>query len=136
MFAMLADAVLLVHFAVVLFITAGLPLIGIGAAFGWTWVRDRRWRALHLGAIVFVAAESLAGTVCPLTLWEGALRGQRPRVGFIEQWVTRIIFYDLPTWVFTLIYTGFAALVAVAWVVVPPTKTRRAGRQGPGPDAR
>ena len=52
---MLADAFLFVHLAVVLFIVAGLPLIYIGAACRWAWVREWRWRTLHLTAIVFVA---------------------------------------------------------------------------------
>ncbi len=120
---MLADAVLLIHFVVVLFITTGLPLIYLGAALGWTWVRARRWRALHLAAIVFVAMESLLGIACPLTVWEDALRGGRPTIGFIERWIERIMFYDLPARVFILAYTGFAVLVAVTWVTVPPTRT-------------
>src|SRR5277367_1430903 len=110
---MLADAVVLVHLTIMLFITAGLPLIYIGAARRWAWVRDRRWRALHVGVIGFVAAESLLGIVCPLTLWEDALRGRTSQEGFIERWVDRILFYDLPTWMFTTAYTIFAALVVV-----------------------
>ena len=119
---MLAAFIVVVHLIIMLFITAGLPLIYIGAARRWTWVRDWRWRALHLGAIGFVAAESLAGMVCPLTLWEDALRGQQSQEGFIERWVDRILFYDFPTWVFTVAYTVFAALVVVTWFMVRPTK--------------
>jgi len=122
---MLADAVVLVHLTIMLFITAGLPLIYIGAARQWAWVRDRRWRALHVGAIGFVAAESLLGIVCPLTLWEDALRGRTSQEGFIERWVDRILFYDLPTWMFTAAYTIFAALVVVTWFVIRPTKPGR-----------
>ncbi len=121
---MLANAVLLIHFALVLFITAGLPLIYLGAAFGWAWVRAWQWRAFHLAAIVFVAMESLLGIACPLTVWEDALRGNRPNVGFIERWIEGIMFYDLPAWVFIVAYTGFAALVAVTWVTVPPARIR------------
>jgi polyferredoxin len=77
---------------------------------------------LHLAAIGLVAAESLAGIVCPLTLWEDALRGRQSQEGFIERWADRILFYDFPTWVFTAAYTVFAALVVVTWFVVPPTK--------------
>ena len=119
---MLANVVLLIHFVLVLFITAGLPLIYLGAALGWTWVRAWQWRTLHLAAIVFVAMESLLGIACPLTVWEDALRGNQPNVGFIERWIDRIMFYDLPAWVFVLAYTGFAVLVAVTWVTVPPTR--------------
>jgi len=119
---MLADCVVVIHLVVMIFITAGLPLIYLGAALRWAWVRDWRWRAVHLAAIGFVAAESLAGMVCPLTLWEDALRSRRSSVGFIERWVDYILFYDFPTWVFTIAYAAFAALVALTWFVVPPAK--------------
>jgi len=122
---MLANAILLIHFALVLFITAGLPLIYLGAALGWPWVRAWQWRAFHLAAIVFVAMESLLGIACPLTVWEDALRGNQPNLGFIERWIERIMFYDLPAQAFILAYTGFAALVAVTWVTVPPTRIPR-----------
>ena len=122
---MLADVLLFIHLGLVLFITAGLPLIYIGAACRWAWVRRWRWRATHLAAIVFVAAEALLGIACPLTVWEDALRGHRPGTGMIERWVDRLLYYDLPTWVFAVAYTLFAAMVAIAWVGVPPVKSPR-----------
>lgn len=36
-----------------------------------------------------------------------------------------LLFYDAPTWVFTAAYVAFAALVAITWVAVPPTRTPR-----------
>jgi hypothetical protein len=123
---MLADTVLALHFAIVGFITAGLPLIWIGAAMRWSWVRLRWLRALHLAAIGFVALESLVGVACPLTVWEAALRNSRPPEGFIQQWVERALFYDLPTWMFTVAYLIFAAAVAATWLVVPPRSPQRA----------
>jgi hypothetical protein len=117
---MLADAVLAVHCAIVIFITAGLPLIWIGAALSWSWVRIRGLRALHLAAIGLVALESLAGIACPLTVWEAVLRLQQPAGGFIQQWVARAMYYHFPAWVFTLAYTLFAAAVAATWRLVPP----------------
>ena len=119
---MLADAIVVIHLLIMVFITAGLPLIYIGAARRWRWIRDWRWRVTHLAAIGVVAAESLAGIVCPLTLWEDALRGQESKEGFIERWVDRILFYDFPVWVFTVAYTVFAALVIVTWFAVPPRR--------------
>jgi hypothetical protein len=120
-----AGAIVVVHLAIMLFVTAGLPLIYLGAARRWQWVRDWRWRALHLAAIGFVAAESLAGIACPLTLWEDALRGQQSHIGFIERWVDRILFYDFSPWVFTVAYTVFALLVALTWILVPPVRRSR-----------
>ena len=80
---MLVDVVVAVHLLIILFIVAGMPLVYVGAALRWSWVKAWRWRMLHLGAIVFVAAESLLGITCPLTVWENTLRGRRPAGGFI-----------------------------------------------------
>jgi hypothetical protein len=121
---MLADVVVGVHLLIVLFILLGVPLIYMGAALHWTWVRSWRWRLLHLGAILFVATESLLGIRCPLTAWEDTLRGQRTAAGFIERWIDRIIFYDAPAWVFTVAYIAFAALVLVTWISIPPNRQR------------
>jgi len=122
---MLADALLAVHCGIVVFITAGLPLIWIGAALNWPWVRIRWLRVLHLGAIGFVALESLAGVACPLTVWEAALRHRQPPEGLIQQWVERALYHDLPAWVFALAYTLFAAVVAATWWAVPPRAISR-----------
>ncbi|MGO9513958.1 MAG: DUF2784 domain-containing protein [Steroidobacteraceae bacterium] len=122
---MLVDAVVLIHFVVVLFVTAGLPLICLGAALRWAWVRKWRWRVMHLGTILFIAAESLLGLACPLTVWEDALRGRRSAGGFIERWIDWLIFYDAPAWVFTVAYVAFAALVLATWIAVPPTRRKR-----------
>ena len=124
---MLADVVLAVHVAIVIFITAALPLIWIGAALRWRWIRIGWLRALHLGAIGFVALESLAGIACPLTVCEALLRHRQPPQGLIQQWIERALYYDLPAWVFTLAYTAFALAVALTWWIVPPRATSRSG---------
>lgn len=118
--AVLADLILLVHFAFVLFVVGGVPLVWIGAARGWSWVRNFWFRVLHLAAIVFVAAEALAGVWCPLTVWEDALRGTRSELSFIARWVRRLLFYDFPQWVFTTAYVVFALVVAATWWFVRP----------------
>jgi len=131
---MLAGAIVVVHLLIVLFVVTGVPLVYLGAARHWAWVRSWRWRLLHLLAIAVIAAESLFGIDCPLTVWEDRLRGEQISTGFIERWVDRILFYDAPTWVFTAAYVGFAALVVITWIAVPPTRAarkRRIGIQGP-----
>jgi Protein of Unknown function (DUF2784) len=119
--ALLADVVLVVHFAFVLFVVGGFALIPAGAALGWRWVRNRAFRYSHLAAIVFVAAEALAGMVCPLTLWEHVLRRTSPDgPSFVAQWVSRLLYYDLPEWVFATAYVVFASAVAVTLWLIPP----------------
>ncbi|MFZ9184092.1 MAG: DUF2784 domain-containing protein [Hylemonella sp.] len=121
---LLADAILLLHFAIVLYITLGLPAIWLGAACGWQWVRRFWFRLTHLAAIVFVALEALYGVWCPLTVWEDALRGSTNELSFVARWVHRLMFYQLPEWVFTLAYVSFAAVVGLTWVLVPPRLKR------------
>ena len=118
----LADVVLVVHFAFVLFVVGGLAAVWIGAAAGWRWVRNFWFRVAHLAAIVYVTGESLLGIWCPLTVWEAALRGGQARKSFVAQWVHRLMFYDLPENVFTVLYIAFALLVAASWVFVRPAK--------------
>lgn len=89
---MLADAIVVIHLLIVLFVVTGVPLVYLGAARHWAWVRSRRWRLLHLIAIAVIAAESLFGIVCPLTVWEDRLRGEQISTGFIERWIDRILF--------------------------------------------
>jgi hypothetical protein len=122
---MLAAAVVVVHFLIVLFVVAGLPLVYLGVALRWAWVRNRRWRLLHLAAIVVIAAESLLGIACPLTVWEDTLRGRQSAIGFIERWIDRLLFYEAPAWMFTAAYVSFAALVLVTWFAVPPIRGAR-----------
>jgi hypothetical protein len=121
---LLADLVLIVHFLFVAFVVGGFVLILAGAALRLHWIRNFRFRVAHLAAIAFVAAESIAGVMCPLTLWEDALRGRDSDLGFIARWVHGIMFYDLPAWVFTTAYVGFALLVAATWWLVPPIRRR------------
>ena len=123
---MLADAILVLHFLFVLFVVGGFALILAGAALGWSWVRARIFRWLHLGAIVLVATESLLGLACPLTLWEDSLRrAGPPDASFVGRWVSRLLYYDLPEWVFGIAYTIFALAVMIAWRLVPPHPAKR-----------
>lgn len=122
----LADLVLLLHFAVVIFVVGGLALVVLGHRLGWAWVRNLPFRLAHLTAIGVVAAQAWLGQVCPLTTLETWLRVQAGASGyrrsFIEHWVHAVLFYEAPPWVFTLGYTVFALLVLWAWWRCPPRR--------------
>ena len=118
----LADAVLAVHFLVVVFIVGGLLAVWAGAWPRWNWVRNRAFRYAHLGAILFVAAEAVLGIACPLTVWEDALRGGANAQSFVGRWVRWLLFYQAPEWVFTAAYAAWAAATLVTLVLVPPRK--------------
>ncbi|CAB3761484.1 DUF2784 domain-containing protein [Paraburkholderia humisilvae] len=122
----LADAVLVVHAALVLFIVGGLAAIWLGALFDWQWVQGRVFRCVHLAAIGVVALLALLGIACPLTVLEDWLRHDTGATqGFVQRWVGRMLYYELPAWVFTVAYVAFAALVALTWRRVPPRRRDR-----------
>jgi hypothetical protein len=124
----LADAVLALHAALVLFVVGGLPLILFGNRRRWAWVNDWWFRLAHLATIAVVAAEAWLGIVCPLTTLEAWLRmqahGTPDEGGFIEHWLQALLFWQAPPWVFTLAYTVFGLAVAAAWWVFPPRPRR------------
>src|SRR6266478_2969023 len=98
-YSLLADLVLLVHFAFVAFVALGFLAIWVGYFCRWTFVRDLRFRVAHLLAIGLVLAEALTGVICPLTTWEKQLRvragqGTGYSGSFIQHWFGRILFHD------------------------------------------
>src|SRR6187397_965068 len=98
---MLADAVLVVHAAFVLFVVGGLAATWIGLALGLAFARNPWFRGLHLAAI---------GYVCPLTTWESALRGEGADREFIARWIHAWLYWNWPPWVFNAIYVAFGGL--------------------------
>ena len=117
---LLADIILVIHFIFVLFVVGSLPLIWIGALMRLNFVRNRRFRFAHISAILFVVIESLIGIVCPLTLLEDQLRGTETGESFIQRWLHRVLFYDVPEWLLAGIYVLFALLVVITFRLVPP----------------
>lgn len=117
-----ADAILIVHFAFVAFVVGGLAAVWVGAALGWRWVRNFAFRIAHLAAILFVAAEALLGVMCPLTVWEDALRGRASEMGFIARWIRGAMFYEAPPWLFTVAYILFAGIVGLTFWLIPPRR--------------
>ena len=120
--ALIADAILVTHAAFVVFVVAALPAIWIGAALGRRFAFNPWFRAAHLAAIAFVVVESVLGFMCPLTIWEEALRGDASGEGFIQRWVHAWLYWSLPAWVFTMIYVAFGAAVAWTWWRLPPRR--------------
>ena len=122
---LLADIVLVVHFGLAIFIVVGLASIWLGAARQWRWVRNLRFRITHIAAICVVALEGVLGVTCPLTLWEDWLRQSGGEPSFIARWVQRLLYYDLPEWVFAAAYLGMAAVTVLTWLYVRPQTSRK-----------
>lgn len=128
-YRLLADFVLALHAAIVVFVVGGLALVVAGNLRGWRWVNALAFRLAHLAAIALVVAEAWFDAVCPLTtleMWLRAKAGTPVYAGsFVGHWLQRLLYYDAPAWVFTLCYTLFGALVVGAWRYFPPRLERR-----------
>lgn len=126
MYSLLADAVLLIHLAVVVFVVGGLFLVLVGNVRRWRWVNWLPFRIAHLVAVGVVVVQAWLGELCPLTILESWLRQQAGEAAyaasFIEHWIQHVLYYEAPLWVFTLVYTVFGLLVVLAWRCYPPTR--------------
>jgi hypothetical protein len=131
----LANAVLALHVAIVVFVVGGLVAVIAGNLARWRWVNRLWFRLAHAAAIAVVAAEAWLGLTCPLTTLEMWLRERAGAPtyggGFVEHWLHRLLYWDAPAWVFVLLYTVFAVAVAATWWYFPPTRARPdAGARG------
>ncbi|MFL5813662.1 MAG: DUF2784 domain-containing protein [Bdellovibrionia bacterium] len=125
-----ADIVLIVHFLWVLAIIIPIPLILMGARRNWHWIRSFPLRVAHLAMIGIVAAEALLDWICPLTLLENMLRQSAKQssyggASFIEYWVGRVLYYDFPTWAFTICYLAVGLLIFILFMKIPPVRRAR-----------
>ena len=124
-FTVLADVVLVLHFAVVLFVVGGMLAIALGVKLGWIWVHGWLFRLTHVAAVGLITLQAWLGQHCPLTILEGWLRTQAGEesfyeVSFVQYWLETIMYFQAPLWVFAIVYTLFGLLVILAWWRFPP----------------
>ena len=111
---LLADAVVAVHLAFIVFVLAGGLLV----------LRRRGWAALHLPAVVWGAFAEISGTLCPLTPLENSLRLRAGDAGyaggFIEYYLIPLLYPEALT-ARTQVVLGLAVIAvnvvvyALAW---------------------
>lgn len=84
--SLLADAVMLLHFAFIVFVVAGAVLLHRWPGLAW----------VHLPAVLWGAYAVLSGAICPLTPLENRLREmageQGYASGYIEHYLLPIIY--------------------------------------------
>ena len=126
----MAELVLALHLAVIAFNVFGLVAVPLGVWAGWSFVRVRWWRGLHLLSLAVVALQAVLGRACFLTLWQDDLEGAPSETPLIMRWVNSVIYWPLPLWAFTVAYVlvfGYA-LALYRWA--PPRPRRPAPAPG------
>ena len=119
---LLADLVLLTHFAIAAFLAAGMLLIPIGAYWRWSWVRAQRLRQIHAGLIVLITIEAIFHITCPLTILEALLRRTHAPESFWGDQISKILYWDLPLEFFAILYGCCVVWVLYLWKSIPPMK--------------
>ncbi len=119
-----ADLLLVTHAFFVAFVIIGLLLILAGKFCSWGWVRNPWFRLAHLLGIGVVVLQSWLGIICPLTTWEMAFRARAGDTtypgSFVSHWLSSLLYYQAPEWVFAVSYTVFGSLVVASWFWVRP----------------
>lgn len=128
LYRLLADLVVLVHLAFVIFAVGGASLV-----LRWRWVA---W--VHVPAVVWAALIEFAGWICPLTPLENRLRilngGAGYSGGFIDHYVLPILYPSGLTRGAQVFLGAFVLLLNIgiyAWLVVRALRTQVA-RDGDG----
>ena len=142
LYALLADALVVVHLGIVLFVIFGQLLILVGWPLRWSWVRNLTFRATHFVIMAVVAVQAGFGVLCPLTIWEVELRKKAGQVGFfgvedeqlsfVGRLAREVLFLDpevVSMETLTKCYYGFTALVVLSLVCVPPRRRRARSRE-------
>lgn len=121
LYSLLADAVLLFHFAFILFVGGGGLL--------WIWWKRAPW--LHLPVAAWGVWIELSGNICPLTPLENRLRRmageQGYSGGFIEHYLLPVIY---PSGLTREVQLVIAALVLVLNLTIYGLVWRRRRRSG------
>jgi len=117
---LLADLVLLAHFAITVFLVVGMLLIPLGAHWHWSWVRARRMRQIHAGLMALIAIEAVFHITCPLTVLEALLRHAAAPKSFWADQISKILYWDLPLEFFTTLYVCCVIWILYLWKSVPP----------------
>ncbi|MBW3560453.1 MAG: DUF2784 domain-containing protein [Proteobacteria bacterium] len=125
----MAELVLALHLVVIAFNIFGLVAIPLGAWAGWSFVRVRWWRVVHLLSLAVVALQALLGRACFLTLWQEELQGAPSETPLIMERVNSVIYWPLPIWAFTFAYVLVLAYVLALYRWVPPVRRRAAAQQ-------
>jgi len=119
-YTLLADLILVLHFMIAALVVLGFVAIAVGRLFHWNWIYDRFFRISHLIAIGIIVLQSWLGTICPLTVWEQALRSRAGASAysesFMQHWLHKLLFFEAELWVFGTIYTVLGMLLLYFWL--------------------
>ena len=120
----IADIILVLHFGIILFITSLFFLIPVGYKFNWIFTKNIKIRVFHAGLMTFVTIEKFLGMACPLTYLENYFLGNNENENklFLSYWLNKIIYWDLPSYFFLIMYLICLVWTFIMLYIFPPKK--------------
>ncbi|MDQ3234274.1 MAG: DUF2784 domain-containing protein [Pseudobdellovibrionaceae bacterium] len=119
-----ASIILALHVVCSLFVLTMPLIIPLGVWQGWPWVRDPWLRHIHLGIVLFIAAEVILGKPCPLMTWENRcrIRAGMPlyTTGFFDYWVEKLLKIPFKDWMFESIFFLVGASTVAEYFLLGP----------------
>jgi uncharacterized protein DUF2784 len=140
LYKILADLVVLTHFAWILFMLWGfiLAVCGSISVYLLPAPKDRwitffdRWifRTIHLGGIVYVAFLTVLGKHCPLTIMENELREQYNTEltyhgSFVVHYIEKIVYPEANFLLFVIPTIIIAVFTVLIFIIRPPAKIKQ-----------
>lgn len=128
-YKILADIIVITHFAWLLFMLLGfiLTLRGIfHKEFFDRWL----FRTLHLLGIAYVSLLAIMGKYCPLTLWENVLRAKYdPSLtypgSFMIHYAQELLYPDINPLIIRIPTTFIAVFTVIVFIIRPPKRIPR-----------
>ena len=132
-YKILADIIVSVHFAWILFMLVGFILTVRGLFCG-NFLNRWIFRSLHLCGIAYVSLLAMMGKYCPLTLWENILRAKYdPSLtypgSFMIHYAQKLVYPDINPLFIRVPTTFIAVFTVVAFIVRPPKKIKELFRR-------
>ena len=140
LYKILADLVVFIHFAWILFILWGffLTVCSTISVYVLRTAKDKwrmffdRWifRTIHLGGIVYVAILTILGKYCPLTTLENELRRRYNAEltypgSFVIYYIEKIVYPEANYLVFVIPTMIIAVFAVLMFIVRPPAKIKQ-----------
>lgn len=129
LYKILADIIVVMHFAWILFMLIGFILTVIGF-----WKREifdwLLFRILHLFGIVYVSLLAIMGKYCPLTIWENTLAAKYdPSLiypgSFMVHYAQKLVYPELNPLIIQIPTTFIAVFTILVFIIKPPKKIKQ-----------
>src|SRR3989338_4190805 len=127
-YKILADIIVLMHFAWILFMLWGF-ILTLWGFFHKEFFEKWLFRTVNLFGIAYVSLLAIMGRYCPLTIWENALRakydsGLTYPGSFMIYYFEKFVYPDVNPLIIQIPTTFIAVFTVVVFIIRPPAKIK------------